>query len=117
LKYLKKKLHLIFFFHHTFQLPINLILSVTFLTIIYFMANLNSGIDRYFICCAIIALLANISIAFGKLEIINLKTFTNFIILFNRRLDFSMYTFRHYSAESGRCSYGTIKYFWWFLFK
>ena len=43
-----------------------MLFAFIFMTIVYFMANLNSGVDRYFVCAGIIVLLANIAIAFGQ---------------------------------------------------
>ncbi len=37
-----------------------------FITICYWMANLNNGIDRYFICSGIIILVAQTAVSFGE---------------------------------------------------
>jgi hypothetical protein len=57
-----------------------MLFAFLYLTIIYWMANLNNAADRYFWSALIIIILANIAIAFGKITSIScscILLFTN----------------------------------------
>jgi hypothetical protein len=49
-----------------FKLLLILVLPFVFITIVYWMANLNNEIDRFLICAAAIVFVANVSVSFGE---------------------------------------------------
>lgn len=48
------------------KLPKFIVLPFVFVTINYWMSNLNSDVGKFFICAGIIILVANTSVAFGS---------------------------------------------------
>ena len=49
-----------------------IILPFTYITIVYWMANLNNDADKFFICAVTIVFVANIAVSFGNLYYFNL---------------------------------------------
>lgn len=47
-----------------------LLLPFIYITIVYWMAGLNSSADKFFICAVTIVFVANIAVSFGILRII-----------------------------------------------
>ena len=56
----------LFFFNAHIKLPKFIGLPFVFVTIIYWMTNLNNSVGSFFLCCFIIILVANTAVAFGK---------------------------------------------------
>ena len=50
------------------DLPVYIAFPFLFVAISYFAIGLNPGVDRFFICCGITILVANVATSFGKIQ-------------------------------------------------
>jgi hypothetical protein len=61
------------------DLPVYIIFPFVFVAISYFAIGLNPAVDRFFICCGIVVLVANVCTSFDKIIFVALySTWKNF---------------------------------------
>ena len=78
-----------------FKLPKFIVLPFLFVTITYWMANLNHYASSFFLCCFIIILVANCAVSFGNMLFFNSNFYSNnFYLIFDFKAHFYRYFFK-----------------------